>query len=112
MSHFHRFFKDLTPEAETPRRNGENGAVHRFHPRSNILPIEDHLRCQGLRDHQRAFLPGGIDPEIKNGAERVFRGGSSLHLLNACGSGKRDKFRPSYQSQTVGFRLAAVPSGE
>ena len=68
--------------------------------------------CEWCQDAYNIFLPGGTDPEIKNGAERVFRGGSSLHLLNACGSGNRDKFRPSYQSQTVGFRLAAVPSGE
>jgi len=62
------------------------------------------------RDAYGANLPGGTDPEVKNGAFRVFRGGSWGAPGTYCRSAVRGRNGPGYRSSYLGFRLAAVPS--
>jgi formylglycine-generating enzyme required for sulfatase activity len=45
------------------------------------------------------------------GAYRVLRGGSWFHSGAFCRSAYRNGVAPGYRHDTIGFRLAMVPSG-
>jgi sulfatase modifying factor 1 len=66
------------------------------------------------RDWYNTKLPGGLDPEVTTGskAERVARGGCFRYEAGYCRSETRMSFTPAYRDDDVGFRVAAVRSGQ
>jgi formylglycine-generating enzyme required for sulfatase activity/serine/threonine protein kinase len=61
------------------------------------------------RDAYAERLPGGADPQVMNGVERVFRGGSWTHDASYSRSAFRRGHVPEERYYFLGFRLAAVP---
>ncbi len=63
------------------------------------------------RDGYQDRLPGGVDPVVAQAASaRVYRGGSWCYAAAYCRSAYRSRGSPSYRSNYLGFRLAAVQS--
>jgi formylglycine-generating enzyme required for sulfatase activity len=65
---------------------------------------------QWCRDAYESKLPGGIDPEVKNGVGRVNRGGSWFTSGLDGRSAHRNFNSPDFVCSYLGFRLAAVPT--
>jgi formylglycine-generating enzyme required for sulfatase activity len=61
------------------------------------------------RDAYADNLPGGTDPQVMNGIERVFRGGSWDHDASYSRSASRRRHVPEERYYFLGFRLAAIP---
>jgi serine/threonine protein kinase len=61
-------------------------------------------------DAYQEALPGGEDPLVSAGANRVIRGGSFDRNGGGCRSSMRFWHEPDYNNINLGFRLAAVPA--
>jgi formylglycine-generating enzyme required for sulfatase activity len=62
-------------------------------------------------DAYQERLPGGEDPLVVSGTNRVFRGGCWYGIGRGCRSADRSRDSPGNRHQDFGFRLAAVPAG-
>ncbi len=58
------------------------------------------------RDAYEVKLPGGTDPEVKGGSQRVPRGGPWLGDASRCRSADRNRNSPGSRYSSLGFRLA------
>ncbi len=63
-------------------------------------------------DYYGEKLPGGTDPFVGTGSNRMHRGGSWRFSTKRCRSADRDSSSPVYRSFFLGFRVALVPSSK
>jgi len=62
------------------------------------------------RDWYSVKLPGGRDPEVLTGSERVLRSGNRGIKGDHCRSASRSWAEPSVQRSFIGFRVALSQS--
>jgi formylglycine-generating enzyme required for sulfatase activity len=68
--------------------------------------------CEWCWDGYAVKLPGGVDPQVSNGSNRVIRGGSSRSAAGICRAAYRDRGTPALTINDPGLRLARGPSGK
>jgi formylglycine-generating enzyme required for sulfatase activity len=64
------------------------------------------------RDYYAEKLPGGTDPLVVIGANRVTRGGSWYGPADSCRSANRYFGEPGDRGKSLGFRVTLVPAGK
>ncbi len=98
--------KDINPGKPSPVGNYPPNVFGLYDMHGNVWEwCEDHWHD----NYKRAPDDGSAWVDKKEGAFRVFRGGSWFNLARSCRSALRNGFEPGYRYDLLGFRLLCLP---